>query len=183
MKLPVNYGNFLLKKDSDKARFQHNKPIISLCVSAVMVFAVTGAALNGLALAYAHMTAPNQNYDINYFNKAQKLSTDVSKSLALYKDARPDDINAIKTVQVFSAKPAGVDIENIKIDSKKYIVTGSTTDMKLANEYLSKMNFGKEREAAISNITTKEDKSIFTITVTEKAKQPKAKQKKGGAGK
>ena len=24
MKLPVNYGNFLLKKDSDKARFQHN---------------------------------------------------------------------------------------------------------------------------------------------------------------
>ena len=104
MKLPVNYGNFLLKKDSDKARFQHNKPIISLCVSAVMVFAVTGAALNGLALAYAHMTAPNQNYDINYFNKAQKLSTDVSKSLALYKDARPDDINAIKNGAGFQCK-------------------------------------------------------------------------------
>lgn len=184
MNLPVNYGNFLLKKESDNARFRYNKPLISLAVSAVMVFAVTGALLSGLALAYTHMTTPKQNYDINYFNKAQKLSTDVSKSLAQFKDARPDGINAVKTVQVFNAaKPEGIDIENIKIDSKKYIVTGATDDMNLANDYLEKLDFGREREAVISNIITKEDKSNFTITVSEKVKQQNAKAKKGGAGK
>ena len=124
MSLQVNYGNFLRKKESNAVKFNHNKPLISLAVSACMVFAITGSTLSGLALAYTYMAKPQQNYDINYFNKAQKLSMDVTKALGQLKDARPENINTIATIQTFtSAKPEGVDIDSFKITEKKYTVT------------------------------------------------------------
>lgn len=177
MSLQVNYGNFLRKKESNAVKFNHNKPLISLAVSACMVFAITGSTLSGLALAYTYMAKPQQNYDINYFNKAQKLSMDVTKALGQLKDARPENINTIATIQTFtSAKPEGVDIDSFKITEKKYTVTATTKDMKLANTFLGKLNF-VGREAAIGNIVTKDGDITFTIDVTEKAK---AKAQKGG---
>lgn len=178
--LPINYGNFLSKEEHAAAMYEYNKPVISLVVKSITLFAVAAAVTVGMATGYSYISNPIQQYDTAQFNEAQKLSQEVSKSLGVSKEARPNGINVIDSVNKFMApKTKEITITQLKIQPDKYTVTAQTENIEAANAYAQALDFGKDKRVNISNINTKDGLSEFTVTVTE-IKKAKAAPSKGG---
>lgn len=185
MALPTEYGNFLRKHDVQKAKYLYNRPYISAAVSAVFVFALAGAVTMGAALGYAYATAPVQTYDSAHFERAQALNTRISKSLSLVKAARPNDIDVRLAINsVSNMKPAGIQLEAIKIRPETYEVKGTVSgDISLVNNYAAALApIFADKDVKVADIMSGSDGvKSFTITAKQMKKLKKAKiSNKGG---
>lgn len=172
--LSVNYGNFLRKNEQRRSEYEFNRPIISFVASCVVVASLTALIISGAALAAAYAQEPTKNFDTEYFMKAQKLNTDLSKGIALMKEARPKEIHVDKVLHAFvTVKPSTVYLNEIAIQPGKYTVKGSAVSQDAVSGYASNLNFGKNLEVVITSVTSDASdavKSTFTIEVREKVK-------------
>lgn len=181
--LSVNYGNFLTKSEAQKASYEFNRPIINLVASTICTFCVTGAALTAALCAYAYLLGPEPSFSSDDFAKAQSLNNNLSKGIAVMKQARPNGINVMSVVsQITEHKPSDVSIENIKVVPGHYAIKGFAKDQELANEFASALDFGKDFQCAVTSISFEKGVYAFTVEASAKAKAtPKASQNKGGA--
>lgn len=174
--LSVNYGNFLRRADTEKAKYEYNRPIISFVATAICVFCFTGALVSGAALGYAYMTKPVPTFSTDIFNRAQTLNTNLSRGVAQMKQSRPEGINTVNVIyKITDSKPADVSITNLKLAPGHYTIKGFAATQESANNFASSLDFGKTMQSAITSLSSDKGTNEFTIEVTAKPKaQPKA---------
>lgn len=171
--LSVNYGNFLRKSETEKARYEFNRPIISFVVSTLTIFCFTGAVVTGALCAYAYLSDPAPTFSQDMFNRAQTLNTNLSKGIATMKQARPDEINTIAVIaKISESKPGDVMIENIKIIPGHYTVKGFANSQESADTFASSMDFGKGFQCVVTQSSFDKDVYFFTIDAVSKVKAP-----------
>lgn len=171
--LSVNYGNFLRKSETEKARYEFNCPIISFVVSTLTIFCFTGAVVTGALCAYAYLSDPAPTFSQDMFNRAQTLNTNLSKGIATMKQARPDEINTIAVIaKISESKPGDVMIENIKIIPGHYTVKGFANSQESADTFASSMDFGKGFQCVVTQSSFDKGVYSFTIDAVSKVKAP-----------
>lgn len=181
--LSVNYGNFLRKSESEKARYEFNRPVLSFGVTCVTLFCVGIAASSASLYAFSLFSSPVPSFSQDTFQSAQALNTNLSKSIAAMKNARPDGIQTVDVIsKIIEMKPSDVMIDSMKIAPGHYTIKGFTSAQESANVFASALDFGKEFQSAVTSMTQEKGTNVFTIDVTMKTKpQAKAPAKpKGG---
>lgn len=162
--LSINYGNFLRRNETEKARYEFNRPVIALAVNTFCVFCVTGACVMGALFAYSSLVKPTPTFSQDTFTKAQTLNNNLSKGIAVMKQARPENINTVSIIsQITSHKPSDVAIKDIKITPGHYTIKGLTYSQESANTYASSLEFGKDFQTAVTSVSF--DKGIYTFTI------------------
>lgn len=175
--LSVKLGNFLTQKQVAKAKYEYNKPVISLVAFSFLTFSLTALVISGLALSHTYFNKPIQTFDKTYFEQAQKLNTELNRNIAITKEARPQNIDICNIVQnITQDVPSDISIKEISVTPQNYSIKGETQTIEAANKYVSSLDFGKQKATALDSISNnnKESKD-FVISVKSKAKvAPKA---------
>lgn len=154
--------------------------MISYAAGVFCAFSLTALFISGAALATVYATVPKQNFDAAYFTKAQQLNSNLSKGIAVMKEARPKEIDTGKVLQTFAtAKPADIFLTEITVQPEKYVIKGTAPSQDAVSQYSAKLDFGRMRNVVITSVTAENNLSSFTIEVKEKA-AVKAKAAKGG---
>lgn len=181
--LSVNYGNFLTRSESQKANYEFNRPVITLAASSICAFCLTGAVLSAALLAHTYFFSPEPSFSQETFTQAQSLNNNLSRGIAVMKQARPDGIEIVAIIsKITERKPSGVFIEDIKVAPGHYTIKGFTKDQELANEFASTLDFGKDFQCAITSVSFEKSAYSFTIEATAKTKatMKATTQAKGG---
>lgn len=165
----INYGNFCKKSETELAEFNYYKPIISLITNCFCLFAFIGIAICGSSYLYAKYNVPVQDYDVATYQKTHVLMDKIHQSLQTLKEARPEDINICQVMQgLLNAKPNSVSVSDIHITPSRYQVKGSAYKVDEPMSFVSKMDFGKNKVADLSDVKNKDDIIYWTINVTVK---------------
>ena len=162
--LPVEYGSFFTRLEKADARYKFNKPRLRLYVLALFVFSASILGSVILANFYLDFIKPAKNFNNEQFTKTKAVADSVQKSIALIREARPEEIEVCSIIQKLLDKPSGISLLSIDIQPEHYVVKGVATDMSLPHEYLSRLEFPR-MEKAISDIKSDEVAVSFTITV------------------
>lgn len=171
--LSVNYGNFLKRSETEKARYEFNRPIISFVANTITIFCFTGAVVTGALCAYAYFSNPVPTFSQDMYNRAQSLNNNLSKGIATMKNARPDGINTMDVLsKITENKPGNVSIENIKIIPGHYTVKGFANDQESADKFASGLDFGKGFQCAVTSSSFDKGVYTFTIEAISKVKAP-----------
>lgn len=171
--LSVNYGNFLKKSETEKARYEFNRPIIGFVATTIAVFCFTGAVVTGALCAYAYLSDPTPTFSQDMFNRAQTLNNNLSKGIATMKNARPDGINTMAVVsKITENKPSDVLIEDMKIIPGHYTVKGFANAQESADKFASDLDFGKDFQCAVTSSSFDKGVYSFTIEAISKVKAP-----------
>lgn len=176
--LPIRLGSFLTNEEVKKTKYEYNKPLIKLCCMAIFTLTAASSAVMGAAVLYAKYNTPTPIVAEREYAAAQKQVTNITKSLAVIRDARPNNLDALDVVSKISSAAASSKITIIDIDitANKYVIKGVTQNIKDANEFSSALDFDKSYTKSLSNISNNsgEMNMDFTVTITP------TKEQKGG---
>lgn len=161
MLLP-SYGSFLTESQKNEAKYRFNKPLIRLCCVGFLCFSLGGIAALGVAMFHAVYTAPHAIVPAVAYSRAQTTSNRVTKSLAVIKEAHPQNIDVCKTMSYFSegiARSNGnVSINDINISPKNYTIKCIGKDIAVANEFLKDLPFENNKyDKQLTDIKTSKE--------------------------
>ena len=162
--LLVEYGSFFTRLEKADARYKFNKSKLRLGVLALFVFSASILGSVMLANCYVDFIKPAKNFNNEQFTKTKAVGDSVQKSIALIREARPEEIEVCSIIQELLDMPTGISLLSIDIQPEHYVVKGMATDMSLPHEYLRRLEFPR-MEKAISDIKSDDVVVSFTITV------------------
>lgn len=178
--LPINLGSFLTKEKINETKYNYNKPLIKLCCIALLVLTSANCAVMGAAVLYAKYNVPKPIISASEYSAAQKQAMNVTKSLAVIRDVRPNNLDICDVVSKISSAAASskISVTEIEANANKFVIKGVTKNIKDANAFSEALDFDKTYTKSISNISNNSSDSLknmdFTVTITP------AKEKKGG---
>lgn len=178
--LPINLGSFLTKEKIKETKYNFNKPLIKLSCIALLVLSTASCAVMGAAVAYAKYNIPKPIVSEVEYSAAQKQAVNITKSLAVIREVRPNNLDALDVVSKISSAAAisNITITEIDVDANKFVIKGITKNINEANAFSSALDFDKTYTKSLSNISNNSGDSLrnmdFTVTITP------AKDQKGG---
>ena len=98
-------------------------------------------------------------------------TNNLAKSIAVYKDSRPNGIDVCSVIEAFVREQGpDIDFKKISITPKKYVLTAWTKNMGAANKYTKGLIFDDGKTIQISTVKVVEDTTEFLVTVMDKGK-------------
>ena len=169
--LKISYGNFLKKSEQQLSAYEYNKPAYLLVCKCFFVLALASFVVGAVSLGYLHLNRPVKSYDTSTYENALRQTNNLAKSVAIYKDTRPNGIDVCAVIEAFVRQQnKDIDFKKISITPKKYVLTAWTKNMGAANNYIKNLVFDDSKTIQISTVKIVEDTTEFLVTVTDKGK-------------
>lgn len=169
--LRISYGNFLKKSEQTVALYEHNKPVCLLGCRCFFVLTLAAFLVGVVVVGYLYVNKPVKTYDSSTYEAALSQTNNLAKSIAVYKDSRPNGIDVCSVIEAFVREQGpDIDFKKISITPKKYVLTAWTKNMGAANKYTKGLIFDDGKTIQISTVKVVEDTTEFLVTVMDKGK-------------
>lgn len=167
--LQITYGNFLRRSEQKKARYEYNRPLGLLVSECILIIALSSFLVGALTLGFLYLNKPVRSHDVATYETALRETNNLAKSIAVYKEARPNGIDVCSIIETFvKERNDDIDFRKLSITPKKYILTAWTRNMGAANDFTKQLAFGDGKTTQISTVKVVDDTTEFLVTVMDK---------------